>query len=384
MKSFLGFFGVADRSGKKKRTGSDEATGSYEIPALPVDVSALTDGGLQASMDAVANEAGTWDKDAFRLVKTLQDAKRNQGRVDLMVRSDNDKEAFAVKRMPTAWVRNNASQFAEAHPRSSERPWSDLGLVRHLNVSAYPYACDLAGVYRDDLFTYVLTSLASEGDLFGWCDREPRPGPDREVVMMPLVCQIFTAVRWLHELGIAHRDLSLENILLTEEEPGGPLKVKIIDFGMATLSQICRKELRGKASYQAPEMHTEPEYDAFLCDAFATGVVVFAMAAQDYPWTTTKRNQCQLFEYVSMYGFRKFLSKRKLRRSTTGQNLGDVMSQDLVELLEGLLQVQSRSRFCLGERYYYSGAGINERRSVWETRWVQEYASLEDEAGAGA
>ncbi|CAK0819824.1 unnamed protein product [Prorocentrum cordatum] len=33
--------------------------------------------------------------------------------------------------------------------------------------------------------------------------------------MQPIVLQIFTAVRWLHELGIAHRDLSLENVLLT-------------------------------------------------------------------------------------------------------------------------------------------------------------------------
>lgn len=29
--------------------------------------------------------------------------------------------------------------------------------------------------------------------------------------------------------------------------------------------------------------------DAFLADDFALGVVVFAMAVQDYPWTSTKK-----------------------------------------------------------------------------------------------
>ena len=32
---------------------------------------------------------------------------------------------------------------------------------------------------------------------------------------------------------------------------------------------------------------------------FALGVSVFAMAVQDYPWTSTKKSSCQLFEYIS-------------------------------------------------------------------------------------
>ena len=104
--------------------------------------------------------------------------------------------------------------------------------------------------------------------------------------MLPIVGQIFTAVCWLHDLGVAHRDLSLENILLTDN--GGSMQVKLIDFGMSTTQRVCKRELRGKQSYQAPEMHG-PEYDAFLADEFALGVVLFAMAVQDYPWTSTKK-----------------------------------------------------------------------------------------------
>ena len=54
-------------------------------------------------------------------------------------------------------------------------------------------------------------------------------------------------------------------------------------------SRMCKREVRGKQSYQAPEMHGSDTYDAFLADDFALGVVVFAMAVQDYPWTATKK-----------------------------------------------------------------------------------------------
>lgn len=79
-----------------------------------------------------------------------------------------------------------------------------------------------------------------EGDLFEWCFRPtvPAPGVEREAHMRPIVAQLLVAVRWLHGLGIAHRDLSLENVLL--EDSGAELRVKLIDFGMATMKRKVR------------------------------------------------------------------------------------------------------------------------------------------------
>jgi len=185
--------------------------------------------------------------------------------------------------------------------------------------------------------------------------------------MKPLTHQMFSAVQWMHDLGVAHRDLSLENILLTDVG-GSELQIKIIDFGMCTLSRTCRGEVRGKQSYQAPEMHLDAEYSAFLADEFAIGVTMFAMAAQDYPWTSTKPSVCQLNEYVGMFGFRKFLQKRKLRRGS-GEYLIQVFSPALVEVLEGLLQKQPSSRYGFGESSF---ACQSERISVWDSSWVVE------------
>eukprot|EP00959_Pyramimonas_sp_CCMP1952_P281324 5880941-Pyramimonas_sp.AAC.1 len=58
---------------------------------------------------------------------------------------------------------------------------------------------------------------------------------------------------------------------------------------MATLEQSATAEIMGKQSYQAPEIHLPQPFDTFMTDAFSLGVVLFAMAAQDYPWSSTKR-----------------------------------------------------------------------------------------------
>jgi hypothetical protein len=345
----------------------------------------LTQEALTEVMQSIADDVRPWESSGYVFECSLQDAVRNHGRVDKMKSKDDDADKVAVKRMPTRWVRKTHLEFQDTYPTASEKPWMDIALVRYLNELRYPFACNNLGVFRDEETTYVVTSLASEGDLFGWCDRDPKPGLEREGVMRPLAVQMFSAVRWLHEMGIAHRDLSLENILLTQN-PDGTNSIKLIDFGMSTLKRTCKKEVRGKQSYQAPEMHLQDEYDAFLIDEFALGVVLYAMGAQDYPWTSTKRHTCKLFEYVYTYDLRKFLTKRKLRKGA-GESLAEVFSADFMDLLEGLLETHPKKRSCLGETCFQTGnsalfGSTAQRHSVWDLRWLEGCKDFYAEAAA--
>jgi len=47
-----------------------------------------------------------------------------------------------------------------------------------------------------------------------------------------IVYQIVSALIYIHSLGIVHRDLKLDNILIDSND-----KIKIIDFGFATKCQ---------------------------------------------------------------------------------------------------------------------------------------------------
>ena len=64
----------------------------------------------------------------------------------------------------------------------------------------------------------------------------------------------------MHELGIAHRDLKLENVMLTKSETGGQNEsLRIIDFGLsghfdADKAQAQLKGVVGTPHYMAPEI----------------------------------------------------------------------------------------------------------------------------------
>jgi len=305
------------------------------------------------------------------MVGKVQDAARNQGVVHKVY--DGLEEQFvAVKQMPNQWVSSCHEMFLLTHRGETERPWVDIGCSAFLNVIAYPYVCPLVGVYRDGESTYVVSKLASEGDFFSWSGQPSlaAPGPEREVLMKPLALQILDGMRCLHDLSIVHRDLSLENLLLSRNY--GELRVQIIDFGMASTSRYFQDDVRGKPSYQAPEMHQDVVCDAFLADTFSVGVALYAMLLKDYPWMSTRPGCCKCHEFARRHGFQGFLRKRKFRG--TGDTLAQHMSAPLIQLLSGLLSFCPEERLTLGEVAWLE---TGSRRSVWQEPWlVDEDLSL--------
>lgn len=308
-------------------------------------------------------EVRQWEPARFRALGKLQDAVRNKGQVHRML-DVVEGRSVAVKKMPNDWACSGQEDFLAQHPSEMEHPWQDVGCTAFLNRVGYPYACRLLGVYRDAAHTYVVSELASEGDLFSWCADPafPAPGLGREAHVAPVARCVFDAVLRLHEMSIVHNDISLENILLAGAAAGGGPEVRVIDFGMAATGRRIRRRVRGKAAYQAPETHTEEEYDGFLADAFAVGVALYAALVKDYPWLSTREGQCKCFEYVCKHGFRAYLRKRKLPGG--GSSVAQHLSEPSVQLLEGLLALDPTERLTLGESAWPG------RRSVWDEPWL--------------
>jgi len=276
----------------------------------------------------------------------------------------------AVKRMPIAWTRSGPMEFKQHHPNAVEQPWFDIGLVGYLRSMSYAYVCEPLGVFQDLKSTYTVNSYATNGDLHTWSEGLPKPGHARETEVRPVMEQVFEAIKCLHDLGIVHGDLSLENIVLTKEESleGSRLRVKIIDFGAASLSRMCSGTC-GKPSYVAPEIHVCPEYDGFLSDAFSLGVVLFSAAARCYPWLSTCPGKCKMFTYVSGCGLRSYLMARK--GGHDGRPLAESLSKPLAFLLEGLLVMNPAERLALHRQTSFEKTSA----SVWNCEWWKDNAS---------
>jgi len=159
--------------------------------------------------------------------------------------------------------------------------------------------------------------------------------------------------------------ISLENTVLTKE--GGMLRVKIIDFGAASLSRICHGTC-GKPSYVAPEIHVCPEYDGFWSDTFSLGVMLFIVAACCYPWLSTCPGKCKMFTYISRCGLRPYLVARK--GGHDGRALAESLSEPLVLLLEGLLVMNPAERLFLCKQTPFKKTSV----SVWNSEWWKDNA----------
>ncbi|XP_027289789.1 sperm motility kinase-like [Cricetulus griseus] len=106
----------------------------------------------------------------------------------------------------------------------------------------------------------------------------------KEEEARPIFQQVVTAVHFLHERLIAHREIKLENILID-----GAGNIKLCDFGMATrlkegemLMKVC-----GTLLYMAPEMLAGEPYDGLAVDMWSLGVVLYVLVTGKFPYEET-------------------------------------------------------------------------------------------------
>lgn len=352
---------------ERSRSGSKTMASEVEPPLR------LTDAMIEESIEQVAAEISMWNWDDYTFQKVIQKAPCNHGEV-LLVHSKAG-EKIAAKKMPNSWVREGYKSFKHTY-QTAESPWYDMAILRLLNKMSFAYVCKFQGVYRDFHDTYVCSEFATQGDLFVWCTGTSLEcGPTREKVVQPMMAQLLTAVMVLHDMNIAHRDISIENILLTDN-PDGSTRVLLVDFGMAIASRECSRNAFGKKHFRAPELHKpQAAYDVFLVDDFALGVVLFCWIVSDHPWTNTN-NDCPLFRYFRDNGLGAFLRRRKFRSGKS--YLSDNISTQVVEVLEGLMQCNPAKRSCVGEEVYREEP--MKHASVWDKAWLYSLAPKASEA----
>jgi eukaryotic-like serine/threonine-protein kinase len=108
--------------------------------------------------------------------------------------------------------------------------------------------------------------------------------------LLPIALQMCDALAAVHAAGVVHRDVKPSNILLAVDRdvPGGPERVKLLDFGIARVEW---EETRitntggplGTPGYMSPEQETgEGEVDG-RSDLFALGAMLFECLAGEPP-----------------------------------------------------------------------------------------------------
>lgn len=107
-----------------------------------------------------------------------------------------------------------------------------------------------------------------------------------------IIEQMCAALARAHDLGVVHRDLKSDNIMLTAQ--GGRKDfVKILDFGLAALTRDARLAPKGAVfgtpEYMAPEQARGEDATA-LCDLYALGILFFEMLTGQLPFRSNDRD----------------------------------------------------------------------------------------------
>lgn len=115
----------------------------------------------------------------------------------------------------------------------------------------HPFLVGMDYVFQNDLRIYFVMPFIVGGELYKVMQGFKRFD---EPTVKFFAAQLCLAIGHLHDQGIVHRDLKLENILIDKDG-----YLKIIDFGLAKIipehqetNTIC-----GTPEYQAPEIINE-------------------------------------------------------------------------------------------------------------------------------
>ena len=102
-----------------------------------------------------------------------------------------------------------------------------------------------------------------------------------------IMSQIASGVKYLHTYGIVHRDLKPDNIMITQQNDFGV--IKIMDFGLSKIVSTQEKMVDGYGtlSYVAPEVLLRTPYNKEV-DIWSMGVILFYMLCGHLPFKGNK------------------------------------------------------------------------------------------------
>ncbi|KJH41396.1 kinase domain protein [Dictyocaulus viviparus] len=160
--------------------------------------------------------------------------------------------------------------------------------VEILRMCSHPNICRLVDAFKTNVRYLLVFEYAQDGDLF---DLIRRDGHLPECDAASYTCQIASALAYLHERKIVHRDVKPENLLLFNKR-----QARLCDFGLACtvlgpLYRVC-----GTPTYCAPEILNESGY-SYSVDVWSLGIVLHVMLVGFAPFRST--NRIRLFQLIT-------------------------------------------------------------------------------------
>lgn len=201
-------------------------------------------------------------------------------KVTLMV-AKNGGELYAVKEFRG----KSSSETREEYEKKIKSEYTLAKSLHHPNVVDTVRLCIDHGRWNH------VMEYCEDGDLFSLVNKKYLKTEDREKDRLCLFKQLVTGIHYLHTNGVAHRDIKLENLLITRDS-----RLKITDFGVSevfsgihpgvreaggqcgrNMGEVrrCTPGICGSMPYISPEvLNKQAKYDPRGLDVWSSAIVM--------------------------------------------------------------------------------------------------------------
>ena len=157
-----------------------------------------------------------------------------------------------------------------------QKPTNEMEIHRSLN---HPNIVKFLDEFEDRKRKYFTMEYCPQNNLYDFI----RGGGLSEALSLTYLIPVVKVVSYLHSQGIMHRDIKMENLLISGDQ------VKVTDFGYAT-RELHPKEMCGTLDYIPPEMIKGKRYDNRV-DIWSLGILFFELLVGAPPFEREKSEE---------------------------------------------------------------------------------------------
>ncbi|CAD8076839.1 unnamed protein product [Paramecium primaurelia] len=210
----------------------------------------------------------------------------------------------------------------------------ELNIVFELNRQKHKNILEIDEVYKDLNEIIFVMKYCQGGTLYNYLLQRNNVLDQKEIKY--IMKRLLKGVKHLHQLGIIHRDLKLDNIVFENENDIKSLK--IIDFGFAVEFGHQTQVRCGTPGYMAPEILNQEDYDESV-DIYSLGSIYHSLLSGQklYPEYQDKNH---------------LLFLNKLNKVKVSSKIMDIEQRQLLLLMIGHKKHRPSASICLKHQFF--------------------------------
>ncbi|TNV87738.1 hypothetical protein FGO68_gene16316 [Halteria grandinella] len=167
----------------------------------------------------------------------------------------------------------------------------EIELMTILSEENHPGVVKIIEYTEDSQYFNIAMEYVEGGSLQDWV-LENKQNQYKEDVYRPIIVQLVEGLSFMHKLGIVHRDIKLDNILLNKDPITKKIEPKFVDFGLSFLlfPGQTSEEPVGSLAFLSPEIVKYLPHTA-QTDVWSLGIVVYIIMTGRFPFVSTEAVQ---------------------------------------------------------------------------------------------